>query len=655
MDKICVFAGTTEGRELIGLLCDHGADVWGCVATEYGELMLEPREGLRITAKRLDTSEMEALFTAEEFMLVVDATHPYATAVTQNIATACQKVGVEYLRLTRQAIPVPDSCVYAEDLTQAVEYLKTTKGRVLVTTGSKELAVYTALPDYQSRLFVRVLPMIASLQECEAQGILPSHIIAMQGPFDEEINYALLKSIGASYIVTKESGSAGGFAEKLAAASRAGVTAVVIGRPPEQVGLCYTKATQYILGKLSHQSQKRQVTVVGIGTGSLAYMTQAAISAITEADLLIGARRMLKAAGDLGKPCFGCLDPDEILRYIKEHPQYRRVAVLMSGDVGFYSGAKKLLPLLGEFDVQVICGISSVAYFSAKIGLPWEDMHLISLHGREEAISRVLRQHPKVFALVGGSDGIARLCGELTNSGLGEVTVYVGERLSYPDEAITIAKVSQLADRSFDPLSVAVLVNHDFSPPKLSYGLPDDCFVRGDVPMTKSEVRSVSLSKLELTRDAVIYDIGAGTGSVSIEAAILASEGKVYAVEKNPEAIALIYQNIAAHRLSNVVVVQAAAPEALAELPVPSHAFIGGSGGKLREIIRLLLDKNPKIRIVANLITLESIGEMTACLREFGLTDSEVVQLSVAKSKKAGAYHLMMGQNPIYIVTCQRQ
>lgn len=654
MDKICVFAGTTEGRKLVGLLCDQGISVRACVATEYGELMLEPCKGLTVTSRRLDATEMEELFTTEDYTLVVDATHPYAAAVTDNIASACQKAGVEYLRLNREETPVPDSCVYVENIAHAVDYLKTTSGRVLVTTGSKELAAYTDLPDYQSRLYVRVLPMVASLQECEAQGIQPSHIIAMQGPFGQEINYALLKSIGASYLVTKESGDAGGFAEKLTAANRARVKAVVIGRPPQRSGLDYSSAVEYVLGKIADKHVKQQVKVVGIGTGSLAHMTQAAIQAITEADLLIGAKRMLEAAVSFGKPCFDSMNNDEILRYIKEHPQYKRVAVLMSGDVGFYSGTKKLLPMLKEFDVGVICGISSVVYFSARIGLPWDDLHLVSLHGREGRIAQELRQHPKVFALVGGADGIARLCRELTDSGLGDVTVYVGERLSYPDEAITTAKAAEFIERSFDPLSVAVMVNPDFTSPKVTHGLPDDCFVRGDVPMTKSEVRSVSLSKLELTRDAVVYDIGAGTGSVSIEAAILSSEGRVYAVEKNPEAIALIHQNIAAHRLSNIEVVEATAPEGLRELPAPTHAFIGGSGGKLREIISLLLSKNPHVRIVVNLITLESIAEMTACLREFSFTNSEVVQLSVSKSKKAGAYHLMMGQNPVYIITCQR-
>lgn len=654
MDQICVFAGTTEGRELIGLLCDRGIRVRACVATEYGELLLEPRTDLTVTSQRLDTKEMEALFATEQFRLVVDATHPYATAVTDNIAAACQQAGLEYLRLNREAAPVSEACVYVADMSQAVEYLKETTGRVLVTTGSKELATYTALLDYQSRLFVRVLPMIASLQECEAQGIPPSHIIAMQGPFDEALNYALLKSIGASYLVTKESGSAGGFAEKLAAAAKAGVTAVVIGRPPQRAGFTYPQAVAYITEKFTDYPLKRQVAVVGIGTGSPDQMTGAAIKAIKEADMLIGAKRMLQAADNFGKPCLDAILPDDILRHIKDHPQHRRVAVLLSGDVGFYSGAKKLLPLLADFEVTLHCGISSVVYFSAKIGLPWEDMKLVSLHGREGRVSRELREHPKVFALVGGSDGIAKLCRELSDSGLGDVMVYVGERLSYPDEAITTATADQLTECSFDPLSVAVLVNQDFTAPKVTYGLPDDCFVRGEVPMTKSEVRSVSLSKLELTRDAVVYDIGAGTGSVSVEAALLAKEGRVYAVERNPEGIALIRQNIAAHRLDNIEVIEANAPEGLAELPTPTHAFIGGSGGKLREILRLLLDKNPHVRIVANLITLESIGEITACLREFGFGDSEVAQLSVAKSKKAGAYHLMMGQNPVYIVTCRR-
>ena len=178
----------------------------------------------------------------------------------------------------------------------------------------------------------------------------------------------------------------------------------------------------------------------------------------------------------------------------------------------------------------------------------------------------------------------------------------------------------------------------------------DEEFIRGKVPMTKSEVRAVSLSKLELTEDAVFYDIGAGTGSVSIEAAAILKKGHVFSVEKKQEAIELLYANKEKFHRHNMTVVQGTAPEALKELPAPTHAFLGGTSGSMDEILEIVLKKNPQARIVINVIALESLGDAAACLKKRGI-EGEIVSVQVAKAKKAGPYHLMEGQNPVYIIS----
>ena len=187
----------------------------------------------------------------------------------------------------------------------------------------------------------------------------------------------------------------------------------------------------------------------------------------------------------------------------------------------------------------------------------------------------------------------------------------------------------------------------------MTHGLPDEAFDRDAVPMTKAEVRSVSLSKLRLTRDAVVYDIGAGSGSVAVECALQIPGGMVYAIEKKENAVDLILRNREKFRVSNLEVVQGEAPEALQALPAPTHAFIGGSSGNLREIVALLLEKNPAVRIVANAITLETVAELTALLPEFSQVD--VAEVAVSKGRSLGRYHLMTAQNPVYIVTLQNE
>ena len=173
--------------------------------------------------------------------------------------------------------------------------------------------------------------------------------------------------------------------------------------------------------------------------------------------------------------------------------------------------------------------------------------------------------------------------------------------------------------------------------------------------MTESEVRAVSVSKLRLTEDAVVYDIGAGTGSVSVELALNCPKGRVYAVECREDAAELIEKNRRRFALSNLEVVRGMAPEAMADLPAPTHAFIGGSSGNMAQIVACLLDKNPRVRIVINAIALESIGEIAQIMAQFGFDDAEVVQMNLSRSRKAGRVHLMTALNPITIAALQRR
>ena len=184
-------------------------------------------------------------------------------------------------------------------------------------------------------------------------------------------------------------------------------------------------------------------------------------------------------------------------------------------------------------------------------------------------------------------------------------------------------------------------------------GIPDTEFHRGDVPMTKEEVRILTIAKARIRPDAVVYDIGAGTGSVSIECALAACEGQVWAVEKAAEAIPLLEKNRRRFGTDNLYIVEGTAPEAMAGLPAPTHAFIGGSSGSLRGIVAALLEKNPDVRIVVNAVTLETQSEATACAKEFGFAVYETVSVQASRARKLGRYHMMTAQNPVSVITLQ--
>lgn len=657
MRPVIVFAGTIEGRTLSEYLSGRQVPVVACVATEYGETLLKENACLKVHAGRMNEEQMEAFIREQNAELVVDATHPYAVEVSGNVSRACTCAGVEYLRLIRESSRVEtDDVVVVSSVDEAVDYLKDTEGNILATTGSKELKKYTAIAGYEKRVFARVLSTGEVALACETLGFRGRNLICMQGPFSEELNTAMLKQFDCRYLVTKETGKAGGFEEKIRAAQKAGAKVILVGRPEEQKGDSYDG----VLGRLKErlhlpkEAVRRTVTLIGIGMGTPSGMTVEAAKAIEEADLLIGAKRMLEAADGIDKPFYVDYDARRIADYLSSHPEYTRTAVLLSGDIGFYSGAKRLYDALeGQgYEVRSLCGISSVVYFCGKLRLAWEDVSLKSTHGRHANLVGAVKENRKTFTLLSAADSVAGLCRELQEYGLSYVRVHIGERLGYAEEKITSGRPAELETGSYDGLCVALIENPEASGVRQSC-IDDEEFLRGKAPMTKSEIRSLSVAKLRLPKDAVVYDVGAGTGSVTVEMALQAVDGMVYAVERNEEACGLIEANKRKFGTPNIEVICGLAPEAMEELPAPTHAFIGGSAGNLKEILQCLLDKNPHIRLVINTVTLETIGEVTECLKELPVVEEETVSVSVAKAKKLGNYHLMMGQNPIYIITCR--
>lgn len=706
MRQVIVFAGTTEGRQISEWLAAAGVETLCSVATEYGELLVEKQPHLSVRQGRLLPEEMEQLLETEGKPLVLDVTHPYAVAVSANIKTACAQAGCEYLRLIRPSLmrknrknevskemtntvtdknagKTAEEIVVVESVEAAVNFLKTTEGSIFVTTGSKELAKFTALPDYRNRVYARVLATPEVVIQCTEAGFTGPHLICMQGPFSKELNLAMLRSTGAAWMVTKEAGRAGGFEEKMTAAKEAGVKVVLIGRPQEQEGLSIEDGVKLLAERFQIQkilesnhvknikkekeihsncdsicnsmdscnkNEERTAYLVGIGMGTPDHLTGEARAAFEKADCILGSGRMLDSFKATGKPLFDAYDPAKMLAYVQDHPEHHTIAVALSGDVGFYSGAKRLITAFegAGIHTELITGISSVTYFCSRLQIPWEDVKLMSIHGRRENLIAAVRTHFRTFTLLGGRDNVASLCEKLEKYGFENVKLYIGERLHYPEERITEGTPAELKEKAFDSLCVAIIENPSYTS-GLRSCIPDEEFQRGDAPMTKSEVRSLSVAKLNLNRDSIAWDIGAGTGSVTIEMALAAADGEVYAIEKKSAAAALIEENAKKFGTPNVEVHVGTAPEALTDLPAPTHAFIGGSSGNMKEILKLLLDRNPRVRVVVNAITLETVAEANSCFKELGFTDVDITQIQAAKAKKVGPYEMMMGQNPVYI------
>ena len=723
-----MFAGTSEGRELAQFLAGQKIPASVCVATEYGEEVLPDMPGIQVITGRLDQEQMEKLINRMRPLAVIDATHPYAEAVTENIETACEETKTEYFRLLREETSleeIPGIRIF-DDCETAADWLNGQQGNILLTTGMKELPVFASGIDRKERIYARVLLQEDVFDRTEQYGLSRKQVICMQGPFSREMNAATLQMVNAAFLVTKESGKNGGFSEKVEAARETGAVCVVIRRPVHETGysldeICRlavrlwkedrrgerqryripewmsretqtaqeaeaaesnvqkigksaavaasgteTEAEGQIVQKedeqqmneeaVLEQNQQKTITLLGIGMGNPDNMTVEGVNACRKADCIIGASRMLNGLERFDKPLIPLSRSEEIESFVEEHSEYRYVVIALSGDVGFYSGAKRLLERirenerLSEYQVYMLCGISSVAFLAARLQMSWDDMALVSVHGREQNLAAAIRKNGKVFTLASDAASIRSIAGKLVSLGLGEVEMCVGVDLSYPAEQIVRGTVSDFTEFQQEGICAAVFRNPKAGMVPCVHGIPDEAFLRGKVPMTKEEVRSISISKLRLTRDSVIYDVGAGTGSVSIECALMADRGKVYAIEWKEDAWKLVAENRKKFGTANLEIIPGRAPEALKELPAPTHAFIGGSSGSLKAILRTLLRKNPKVRMVVNCITLETVQEVMEAARDLDLTIEDIVSVTVARSKTVGDHHMMMGQNPVYVM-----
>ena len=415
-----------------------------------------------------------------------------------------------------------------------------------------------------------------------------------------------------------------------------------------------------------NRQEKGQLYIIGAGMGDPSTLTVEAREAIDGADLIVGAERILAPFRD-GKRCIAAGRTGDILQALErecgEPAAVRTVAVLMSGDSGFFSGTKQLTAALGtshggiwepcegrRYTVAVLPGVSSLSYFCARIGRSWENVKIVNLHGAQENLWLAVLTHEKVFAVTGGD--VQGQLAMLAARGMGGVHGFVGEWLSYESERIRQGTAAQLAEYAYDNPAVLYLENPQAVGRNLT-GLPDDSFARGQTPMTKAEVRAVVMSRLRVREREIVYDIGAGTGSVSVELALAAPGGMVFSVERNGGALKLCKLNKERFSLHNMKIVEGEAPEALRALPAPDAAFIGGSGGRLEEIIACLREKNPAVRLVVNAVTLESAGRALTALESGGFLDVEASQIQVNRLRRVGGSHMADARNPVTVISAR--
>ena len=749
-DKVLIFGGTTEGRELAAALSAAGVQHLVSVATDYGKEIEDSFGEKNVIVGRKNADEMAELIAGEGFTVCVDATHPFATLVSAEIKKACEKTGIMYLRLLRdtgakiELMTASNECgfdkeiesncrkrvmlcnadvvnesiqiVTCDSVMSAAEELEKISGNILLLTGSKDLKSIMAEISDKTRVYARVLPNIESITKCEEAGLRGKQIIAMQGPFSKDMNVALINEICASVILTKESGATGGLDEKLLAARKCGIKVVMIKSPESRLEGSGSGAGEYakgyslteVLEKLGVDKKRvksgeivkesnslnevkdnigKSIILAGIGPGDARYYTRELEDALENVDVIFGAKSILdrldksRVKAEFVPRYMG----KDILEFLNKSPNYKNPLALFSGDISLCSGAKNAAKVFegAGYGVHKISGISSVVLFANRLGLGLEDCSIVSAHGRECNVAGYIVETKRLIILPSSCAHAGEIARTAFNVvGCESLKIVIGYELGTALERIFKVSEDELGNKLFSPdekgKCLMYVENKCAGETPVIRGISDDEFIRGKTPMTKEEIRAISIRKLGLSADSVLYDIGAGTGSVSVEAALLHPDIKVCAIERNDEAVELIKKNKEKFCAGNITVIKGEASEVLekmalsettentgssaftcecsgsvveGELLIPTHAFIGGSGGNMRVIIEVLKKMNENIRIVINCVTLETLTEVLSVIKEEKYAEPDIVQVSASRYRRVGSYHMADAINPVYIVT----
>lgn len=402
---------------------------------------------------------------------------------------------------------------------------------------------------------------------------------------------------------------------------------------------------------------RRSVTVVGVGDDGCASLTSRAANAVAQAQVLVGGERHLAFFPQFrGERVLLKNGLKAALARLAELADEHSVCVLASGDPLFFGIGASVARTVGREHVEFIPAPTAVQWAFARTGMPWEDVDVISVHGRPlDGFVARLRSARKVAVLTDSESGAARLAARMIEHGETGWNAWVCERLAGPDERVRRFALAELAGRQdVDALHVLLLVRADEAwrpPPALPF-LPEEEFAKRTPKLgliTKREVRALSLATLRIRPDAVVWDIGAGSGSVAVEAAMLAPRGRVFAIETDPEGVALCRENVRAHGVDNVRVIAGRAPEALADLDAPDAVFIGGSKGSMALIVDTAFAAlRAGGRLVVNAVTLENVGEAYASLKRLG-AEPEVTLIQISRGVPLARYQRYEALNPIHV------
>ncbi len=406
-----------------------------------------------------------------------------------------------------------------------------------------------------------------------------------------------------------------------------------------------------------------KVFIIGVGADGVSSLPPGAHQLVHEAEIVFGGKRLLNMFPSInGQTVIIKNNLDEVADLIEVNLRHKRMVILTSGDPGFFGIAKYLTGKLGNDAFEIIPNVSAMQLAFARIKENWDDAILASVHSRPiEDIIGMVRSSHKIGIFTDDKHTPGKIAGVLHEHGIDNCQAYVCQDLGSEQENIIATDLYSLKGLGFSPLNILILIRDVQNakgnvPTRQMLGIPDEKLHRLEEGLiTKMEVRAVSLARLCLAENSIVWDIGAGSGGVSVESSLLASKGSVFAIERNSAAVAVIKENIQRFGRHNIEVIQALAPEHLDRLPDPGAIFIGGSGGRMSEILRLACSRlQPGGRIVINAATLETLHTAVESLKANGFA-VEVTLVNVAHSKDILNLTRLEALNPVFVIGGERE
>jgi len=396
----------------------------------------------------------------------------------------------------------------------------------------------------------------------------------------------------------------------------------------------------------------KRILIVGVGGDGPVGLSAKIQARIAAADQLWGGKRVLGLWQDFEGEKRPLSNIPDMISALTQRGE-TQVVILASGDPGFYGIAGTLLRHFEPNELEIVPHVGSLQQAFARCGLVWQDAVLTSVHGRSLAeLLGLAKRAPKIGVLTDHKHTPTKIAETMLAAGLPDCRAIVAENVGLAEERIVDTRLALLSGQSFAQLNVLLLVQDpDWQPAPAFAPRPEAAYAHRRGLITKQDVRALSLARLALRETDVVWDVGAGSGAVSVEMAELAWRGQVFAVEHDVENLGYIRQNVARYGTLNVEVVAGRAPQMLRDLPAPDAVFIGGTGGAMRKILTLIDGvKRPFCRIVVNVATLENLSSALETMRKLGW-HADVTQAAISQSKPIGGMIRLVPLNPIFIVT----